>query len=594
MTTEHKDIDYLKGRFEDGDRPTGEDFARLIDSCHNTKQLTDVNITKNLTVDQDLAVTGKINTRDVAADGSKLDTLDSYVRSNSDSWEETADIQAVTNTVATVSGVLSSNIHTVNSTLSTYIDNNISTIAINNETINTRVDNMLIELEELEVEVEDVTTTVADNSGAWGVDQHTYTLATLTDVDTTGVTHNSVLKYDNDDQKWYAATDLHGEGHHEDNFIELKDTPVAYTGANQFLKINETNDRLIFVTLNTDGWESSLNTVHSLSDTWAAQTDISDITSTVNTHSASWGVQTDVTDLTSTVNTNSASWGTQTDVTDLTSTVNTNSAGWGKQTDISELTSTVNTNSASWSVQTDVTDLTSTVNTNSGDWSRYQDLLDGDKLAEQYVPELCITRIYTVQTPTDVVDLTPGTGIQRGDIVVVQTVYDNLVATTNDPVGTYNETTQTYTGYNKLAVPAGSVNTVNGEYGPNVVLTSDDIDDTNQTNKWVSQSDIDNWNDADNKFVKVTGDTITGDLNTTARLLSGGVDLREIFTTSTDVQGDLTVNGNINTTGDVEAVNVQGAYKSSTGQAGITKNVNIGGNILHIVDGIIVGITDEV
>ena len=237
--------------------------------------------------------------------------------------------------------------------------------------------------------------------------------------------------------------------------------------------------------------------------------------------------------------------------------------------------------------------MTSTVNTNSASWSRYQDLLDGDKLAEQYVPELCITRIYTVQTPTDVVDLTPGTGIQRGDIVVVQTVYDNLVATTNDPVGTYNETTQTYTGYNKLAVPAGSVNTVNGEYGPNVVLTSDDISDTDQTNKWVSQSDIDNWNDADNKFVKVTGDTITGDLNTTARLLSGGVDLREIFTTSTDVQGDLTVNGNINTTGDVEATNVQGAYKSSTGQAGITKNVNIGGNILHIVDGIIVGITDE-
>ena len=48
MTTEHKDIDDLKARFEDGDRPTGEDFARLIDSCHNTKQLTDVNITKKI------------------------------------------------------------------------------------------------------------------------------------------------------------------------------------------------------------------------------------------------------------------------------------------------------------------------------------------------------------------------------------------------------------------------------------------------------------------------------------------------------------------------------------------------------------------
>jgi hypothetical protein len=554
MTTEHKDLDDLKARFEDGDRPTGVDFARLIDSCHNTKQHTDVNITKNLTVDQDLTVTGKINTRDVAADGNKLDTLDSYVRSNSDSWEETADIQAVTNTVATVSGVLSNNMYTMNSTLSTYIDNNISTIAINNETINTRADNMLIELEELEVEVEDVTTTVADNSGMWGIDQHTYTLATLADVDTTGVTHNSVLKYDNDEQKWYAATDLHGEGHHEDSFIELSDTPVAFTGANQFLKINETNDRLVFVELNTDGWDSSLNTVHSLSDTWGTHTDISDLTSTVNTHSA----------------------------------------GWGVQTDISDLTSTVNTNSASWGVQTDISDLTSTVNTNSGDWSRYQDLLDGDKLAEQYVPELCITRIHTVQTPTDVVDLTPGTGIQRGDIVVVQTVYDNLVATTNDPIGTYNETTQTYTGYNKLAVPAGSVNTVNGEYGPNVVLTSDDISDTDQTNKWVTQSDIDNWNGAGDRFVDIAGDNLTGDLDTSARYLSGGTPLHEIFSTSNNIVGSLDVDSNISAGGDVTATSFQGTYKSGDGQSGITKNVNIGGHILHIVDGIIVGITDEV
>ena len=536
MTTEHKDLEYLKGRFEDGDRPTGDDFARLIDSCHNTKQLTDVNITKSLTVDQDLTVTGKINTRDVAADGSKLDTLDSYVRSNSDSWEETADIQAITNTVVTVS-----------STLSAVVEDNA-------EAINTRVDVVSAELDELETQVSDVATTVADNSGAWGIDQHTYTLATLTDVDVSGVEHNSVIKYDSDDQKWYAASDLHGEGHHEDRFIELHDTPVSYTGANQFLKINETNDRLIFVTLNTQGWDSTLNTVHSLSDTWATQTDI--------------------TDLTSTVNTNSASWGEKTDITELTSTVNTYSAGWGEKTDITELTSTVNTNSASW--------------------GEHQDLLDGDKLAEQYVPELCITRIYTVQTPADVADLTPGTGIQRGDIVVVQTKYDNLVATTNDPSGAYDEATQTYNGYNKLAVPAASVNTVNGEHGPNVVLTSDDISDTEQTNKWVTQSDIDNWNGAGDRFVDIAGDSLTGDLDTSARYLSGGTPLHEIFSTSNNIVGSLDVDSNISAGGDVTATSFQGTYKSGDGQPGITKNVNIGGHILHIVDGIIVGITDEV
>jgi hypothetical protein len=437
------------------------------------------------------------------------------VRSNSDSWEETADIQAITNTVVTVS-----------STLSAVVEDNA-------EAINTRVDVVSAELDELETQVSDVTTTVADNSGAWGIDQHTYTLATLTDVDVSGVEHNSVIKYDINDQKWYAASDLHGEGQHDDRFIELHDTPVAYTGADQYVKVKPTNDGLMFVTLNTQGWDSTLNTVHSLSDTWATQTDITDLTSTVNTNSASWGEKTDITDLTSTVNTNSASWG------------------------------------------------------------EHQDLLDGDKLAEQYVPELCITRIYTVQTPADVVDLTPGTGIQRGDIVVVQTKYDNLVATTNDPSGAYDEATQTYNGYNKLAVPAASVNTVNGEHGPNVVLTSDDISDTDQTNKWVTQSDIDNWNAAENKYVDVTGDSMTGDLNTTARYLSGGTPLHEIFSTSNNIVGSLDVDSNISAGGDVTATSFQGSHKSGDGQTGITKNVNVGGNILHIVDGIIVGITDE-
>ena len=50
MTFEHTNLDELKGRFEDGDRPIGEDFARLLDSCHNTLQDTSVGITGSLTV----------------------------------------------------------------------------------------------------------------------------------------------------------------------------------------------------------------------------------------------------------------------------------------------------------------------------------------------------------------------------------------------------------------------------------------------------------------------------------------------------------------------------------------------------------------
>jgi hypothetical protein len=40
----------IKGQFEDGDRPIGEDFANLFDSCHNTHQDTDVTITGTLAV----------------------------------------------------------------------------------------------------------------------------------------------------------------------------------------------------------------------------------------------------------------------------------------------------------------------------------------------------------------------------------------------------------------------------------------------------------------------------------------------------------------------------------------------------------------
>ena len=46
----HTNLTDLKNKFEDGDRPTGEDFKNLLDSCHNTKLDTPVTITGTLTV----------------------------------------------------------------------------------------------------------------------------------------------------------------------------------------------------------------------------------------------------------------------------------------------------------------------------------------------------------------------------------------------------------------------------------------------------------------------------------------------------------------------------------------------------------------
>ena len=230
--------------------------------------------------------------------------------------------------------------------------------------------------------------------------------------------------------------------------------------------------------------------------------------------------------------------------------------------------------------------MTTTVATNSGNWA----VLDNDgKLIESQIPELSITQTYTVQNPEEVATLNPAEGIQRGDIVIVTSSYDNLVAKQDNPTGTYNSSTKAYSGYSKLARPDAYVTSVNDMYG-NVTISSDNIDDTDNTNKWVTQDDIDNWNDADNKFVNITGDTMTGDLDTTANILSGGRDLSNVFWIKGE---DLGTIGNYDIQGEITADGF--ATKTTAGDpvVGITQDVNVGGNILHIVNGIIVGVTDE-
>jgi len=722
MTAEHKNLDYLKGKFEDGDRPTGEDFAHLIDSCHNTRQLTDVTITASLSVQDTLTVDGKINTRDVAADGSKLDTLDSFVRSNSDSWEETDHILSVSSTIETVSSVLSNNIYTLNNTLSTYIDdnisavdskiddnisavdskiddnisavdskidlnvtqltssinNNINTIDTNADNINTRVDNINIELDELEVDVGALNTTVADNSASWGVDENTNTLGGLVDVVTTGAEHNSVLKYDTTEQLWLPATDLHGEGQHVDTFLELHDTPVAFTGSDEFIKVNQSGDGIAFVSHETQVWDDVSNVVTTNSASWAEQTDVSDLTNVVTTNSASWAEQTDVSDLTTVVSTNSASWAEQTDVSDLTTVVSTNSASWAEQTDVSDLTNVVTTNSASWAEQTDVSglvsdiadvttavssnssnwaeqtdvsglvsdiadvtnvvttnsaswaeqtdvsDLTNVVTTNSANWAEQTDVSDltnvvttnsaswaeqtdvsglvsdiadvttavssnssnwavlnsQGKLVESQIPELSITQTYTVQNKEEVTTLNPAEGIQRGDIVIVSTAYDNLIAKVDNPSGVYDQSTKTYSGYSKLSRPDAYVTSVNEMYG-NVVIETDSITDQDNTNKWSTADKNTYINTLSSNFINTTTGIYT----------SAGAELHDIFSTSDNIIGDQVV------TGESTATFYTGKYKtkdnSGSTLTGITRDVNIGGHVLHIVNGIITGITDE-
>ena len=116
------------------------------------------------------------------------------------------------------------------------------------------------------------------------------------------------------------------------------------------------------------------------------------------------------------------------------------------------------------------------------------------KLLTTQIPELSITRVHAVTSPSEVEVLNPGTGIQSGDVVVVASTHDNLIAVVDSPTGTYTSGTGDYVGYAKLALPDGLVQTVNGKQGPSVVLNPDDFDDAVTAHKFVSAADKALWN----------------------------------------------------------------------------------------------------
>ena len=223
-------------------------------------------------------------------------------------------------------------------------------------------------------------------------------------------------------------------------------------------------------------WNSVYTDVSETSAEWnSVYTDVSET-------SAEWNsVYTDVSET-------SASWNSV--YTDVSET----SAEWNSvYTDVSET-------SAEWdSVYTDVSETSadwdsvySYINTASGLGLATVDAQG--KLLTTQIPELSITRVHAVTSPSEVAILNPGTGIQSGDVVVVSSTHDNLIAVVDSPAGTYTSGTGDYVGYAKLALPDGLVQTVNGKQGPSVVLNPDDFDDTVTAHKFVSAADKTLWN----------------------------------------------------------------------------------------------------
>ena len=204
----------------------------------------------------------------------------------------------------------------------------------------------------------------------------------------------------------------------------------------------------------------------------------------------------------SSVSSTSANWDS------VYSSVTATSGEWDSvYTDVSETSgewdsvySSVTATSGEWdSVYTDVSET-------SGEWNSvysYINTASGfglatvdaqGKLLTTQIPELSITRVHAVTSPSEVAILNPGTGIQSGDVVVVSSTHDNLIAVVDSPAGTYTSGTGDYVGYAKLALPDGLVQTVNGKQGPSVVLNPDDFDDAVTAHKFVSAADKTLWN----------------------------------------------------------------------------------------------------
>ena len=86
--------------------------------------------------------------------------------------------------------------------------------------------------------------------------------------------------------------------------------------------------------------------------------------------------------------------------------------------------------------------------------------------------------------------------------------------------------------------------------------------------------------------------------NFTGVILSGGTPLHDIFSTDVEIFDDLVVHGSVSAQ-DISAnyITALSGYQTQdiTGaqRRGISRTVNVGGKILHIVNGLIVGVTDE-
>ena len=401
---EHKSLQWLREKFETGDVPTGYDFARLIDSCHNSLAHTDSIITGSLTVSGDITCLGTIaGTQSVSAVDPRVSELFTTVQTNSANWSlNIGDYTTHYQTLEYLYEKFQSGDTPTEQDFKVLIDNSHNTLAHQN------------------IHLADLLTTVQTNSAYWattgggggGIDDELRTLVSansaywgahtdISDIVTTVSTNSASWIYGNDIplEEIYSVVSTSSAGW---------SSTVSIVQNNKD-KWNETRDRLdelqTYVQSNTAEWSKQTDVSQITYKVDLLETDVDTIQNTVATNSANWssGGNLILGDLITTVDANSANWGAHTDVTDLTAafnllntTVDANSANWGEQTDVTSLEelidialedSTQNSleigtitgdldllntfvqdNSSTWLESTDVEELRTIVSTNSADW----------------------------------------------------------------------------------------------------------------------------------------------------------------------------------------------------------------------------------
>jgi hypothetical protein len=114
-------------------------------------------------------------------------------------------------------------------------------------------------------------------------------------------------------------------------------------------------------------------------------------------------------------------------------------------------------------------------------------------LRDDELPDKAIGMTHSVSEPAAVQNPNVREKVFEGHFVHVNNTGQTLVALKDNPDGIFQTGTKTYTDYLDLSTPYDVVRKVNNVGGPNVFLTTDDISDANDNNKFVTQQQIDSF-----------------------------------------------------------------------------------------------------